>query len=108
MRLKDKVALVTGGGRGIGRDIALAYAKEGAHVVVAEIDPATAKATSADIAKTGVRSIGVATDVSKSADIARLVMTVAKELRRSSKRYGLATQCIGAGQGISTIVEAMG
>lgn len=39
---------------------------------------------------------------------ARLVMTVAKELRRSGKRYGLATQCIGAGQGISTIVEAMG
>jgi len=38
---------------------------------------------------------------------ARLVMTVAKELRRSGKRYGLATQCIGAGEGISTIVEAM-
>ena len=34
---------------------------------------------------------------------ARLVMTVAKELRRSKKRYGLATQCIGAGMGISTI-----
>lgn len=38
---------------------------------------------------------------------ARLVMTVAKELRRSGKRYGLATQCIGSGQGISTILEAM-
>jgi acetyl-CoA acetyltransferase family protein len=38
---------------------------------------------------------------------ARLVMTVAKEVRRSGKRYGLATQCIGAGQGISTILEAM-
>ena len=38
---------------------------------------------------------------------ARLVMTVAKELRRSNKRYGLATQCIGAGQGISTIIEAL-
>jgi 3-oxo-5,6-didehydrosuberyl-CoA/3-oxoadipyl-CoA thiolase len=36
---------------------------------------------------------------------ARLVLTVAKELRRSGKRYGLATQCIGAGMGISTIVE---
>ncbi len=36
---------------------------------------------------------------------ARLVTTVAMELRRSGKRYGLATQCIGAGMGISTILE---
>jgi acetyl-CoA acetyltransferase family protein len=36
---------------------------------------------------------------------ARLVTTVAKELRRSGKRYGLATQCIGAGMGISTVIE---
>ena len=36
---------------------------------------------------------------------ARLVVTVARELRRSGTRYGLATQCIGAGMGISTIVE---
>ena len=38
---------------------------------------------------------------------ARLVLTVAKELRRSNTRYGLATQCIGAGMGISTILERM-
>jgi acetyl-CoA acetyltransferase family protein len=38
---------------------------------------------------------------------ARLVTTVAKELRRSGGRYGLATQCIGAGMGISTIVERL-
>jgi len=37
----------------------------------------------------------------------RLLMTVAKELRRSGKKYGLATQCIGAGQGASTILEAL-
>jgi NAD(P)-dependent dehydrogenase (short-subunit alcohol dehydrogenase family) len=82
VRLKDKVAIITGAGRGIGRDISLAYAREGAHVVVAEIDPATAKATADDIARAGVRSIGVATDVSKSADIARLVETTIKEFGR--------------------------
>ncbi len=38
---------------------------------------------------------------------ARLVSTVAHELRRSGKRYGLATQCIGAGMGISTVIEAL-
>jgi acetyl-CoA acetyltransferase family protein len=38
---------------------------------------------------------------------ARLVSTVAHELRRSGKKYGLATQCIGVGMGISTIIEAM-
>ena len=38
---------------------------------------------------------------------ARLVLTVAKEIRRSGKKYGLATQCIGSGQGISTMVQAM-
>jgi acetyl-CoA acyltransferase len=38
---------------------------------------------------------------------ARLVLTVAKELRRSNTRYALATQCIGAGMGISTILERM-
>lgn len=38
---------------------------------------------------------------------ARLVLTVAHELRRSGGKYGLATQCIGAGMGISTIIEAV-
>jgi len=38
---------------------------------------------------------------------ARLVATVAKELRRSGGRYGLATQCIGAGMGISTVLERL-
>ena len=70
MRLKDRVAIVTGGGRGIGRDIALAYAREGAHVVIAEIDAVTAEATATEA---GNGSIGVACDVSKSADIKRLV-----------------------------------
>jgi acetyl-CoA acetyltransferase len=38
---------------------------------------------------------------------ARLVLTVAHELRRSGGKYALATQCIGAGMGISTIIESL-
>ncbi len=79
MRLKEKVAVVTGGGRGIGRDIVLAYAREGAHVVVNDIDPATAAATAKEA---GGKSIGVAADVAKSTDIARLIENTVSELGR--------------------------
>ena len=79
MRLKDKVALVTGGGRGIGRDIVLAYAREGAHVVVNDVDPATAEATSKEAAGLGSKSLAVVADVAKAADINRLIDTIIKE-----------------------------
>ena len=82
MRLKNKVALVTGGGRGIGRDIALAYAREGAHVVINDVDPATAAATAKDAAALGSKSLAIVADVAKSADIARIVETVVKERGR--------------------------
>jgi NAD(P)-dependent dehydrogenase (short-subunit alcohol dehydrogenase family) len=82
MRLKNKIAIVTGGGRGIGRDIALAYAHEGAHVAIADIDPATAQATAADAGKIGSKSIAVVADVSKPDDIARLVDATMTEFGR--------------------------
>src|ERR1019366_3214545 len=82
MRLKDRVAIVTGGGRGIGRDIALAYAREGAHVVINDVDPQTAAATAKDAAALGSKSLAVVADVAKSADITRMIDTVIAERGR--------------------------
>src|ERR1700681_4141570 len=73
MRLKDKVAIVTGSGRGIGRDIALAYAQEGAQVVVSDIDPKTTEATAAETARFGQKSLALPADIAKADDIKRLI-----------------------------------
>ena len=62
-RLQDKVAIVTGAGRGIGAAIARCFAQEGAAVVVAELDPATGAAMARALTDAGARSLFVQTDV---------------------------------------------
>lgn len=63
MRLKDRVAIVTGGGVGIGKAYSYGLAKEGAKVVVADIQEAEAKKVAADIKQSGGEAIAVAVDV---------------------------------------------
>src|SRR5438128_11010616 len=63
MRLKDRVAIVTGGGVGIGKAYAHGLAKEGAKVVVADIQEAEAKKVAADVKQAGGEAIAVAVDV---------------------------------------------
>lgn len=82
MRLKDKVALITGAGRGIGRDIALAYAREGAHVVINDVDPATSEITARDAAQIGGQTLAVVASVADTADVNRLIDTVVRERGR--------------------------
>jgi 3-hydroxybutyrate dehydrogenase len=63
MRLKDKVAVVTGAASGIGKEIAHAFAREGARIVIADLNQAGADATAAEMNGAERRAIGVAMDV---------------------------------------------
>jgi NAD(P)-dependent dehydrogenase (short-subunit alcohol dehydrogenase family) len=80
--LTDQVAIVTGGGGGIGRAIALAYASVGAHVVIADIIPERCEETVARALQLGVRALGVPTDVSDTSQIAALVEAAANHFGR--------------------------
>ena len=62
-KLDGRVALITGSGRGIGRGAALALAKEGAHIAVAELDTVTAKSAAEEIQALGVRAIALPGDI---------------------------------------------
>jgi 3-hydroxybutyrate dehydrogenase len=64
MRLKDKVAIVTGAASGIGKEIAVIFARQGAKVAIADLDQNAADAAASEIDPTGKRVVGVAMDVS--------------------------------------------
>jgi NAD(P)-dependent dehydrogenase (short-subunit alcohol dehydrogenase family) len=76
MRVKDKVALVTGAGAGIGKASAILLAREGARVGVADFDAAAAEATTEIIREAGGEAISIAGDVSVESDCARMVEAV--------------------------------
>src|SRR5262249_51443898 len=72
-KLAGKVAVVTGSGRGIGAAIAIRYAREGAKVVVTDIDAANADANPAQITAEGNEAIAVRTDVSDEDQVDALI-----------------------------------
>ena len=63
MKLQDKIAIVTGSAAGIGKEIALTYAREGAKVVIADMNKEAAEATAQELRGTGAQAMSVAMDV---------------------------------------------
>ena len=82
MKLRGKTALVTGAGRGIGRAIALALGREGADVAVADINRETAGAVCREIEKEEGRALAVAVDLTKRAEVDRMVEQVCAQFGR--------------------------
>jgi NAD(P)-dependent dehydrogenase (short-subunit alcohol dehydrogenase family) len=75
-RLKGKVAIITGAGSGIGRAGAMLFAREGAAVAVADINPESGRRVAAKIHESGGRSLFVPTDVGDTANVRHLVALV--------------------------------
>jgi NAD(P)-dependent dehydrogenase (short-subunit alcohol dehydrogenase family) len=80
--LSDQVAVITGGGGGIGRAIALAYAAAGAHVVIGDIVPERCAETAARVAEMGRQALAVPTDVMDTGQIKTLVDKAADHFGR--------------------------
>lgn len=91
--LKDKVALVTGGASGIGRAVALAWAREGARVVVSDVDRDGGEETAEAVRAAGSEALFAAADVGKPEDCEALV-------QRAVQKFGrLDIACNNAGIG---------
>jgi D-sorbitol dehydrogenase (acceptor) len=78
MKLRDKVAMVTGGARGIGAAIARRYGAEGALVMIADVNEDGAQRAAAEIEAAGGRAFACGFDVTRQADLDRLLQTVAE------------------------------
>jgi NAD(P)-dependent dehydrogenase (short-subunit alcohol dehydrogenase family) len=81
MRLKNKVAVITGAGSGIGRESALLFAQEGAKVVAVDLNDKAAQDTVRDVTAAGGTATAVRADVSKNADCENMI-------RVAEKTYG--------------------
>jgi NAD(P)-dependent dehydrogenase (short-subunit alcohol dehydrogenase family) len=81
-RLKDKIALVTGSGAGIGRAVARLFAEQGAHVFVTDVDGDAAGKVAAEITAAGHGATAMTVDVSRGQDVQALMRTIEQQHRR--------------------------
>lgn len=91
MRFKDKVCLVTGAGSGIGRATALAFGREGAKVVVTDINLENARKTVEILRGSHSEAIAIKVDISKREDVENMVKTAVETFGR----LDCAANCAG-------------
>lgn len=82
MRLQEKVSVVTGAGRGIGKAIALRFSEEGARVVVNDIDLSYAESVAGKLNEIGREALAVKADVSKSEEVERMFQRAVQQFGR--------------------------
>jgi len=82
MRLAEKKAVVTGGGQGIGRTIALTLAKEGADIAIYDVNLDTARVVADEIISIGRRALAIKCDVSKREQVSQATKQVLDEFKR--------------------------
>ena len=78
-RLEGKVAFITGAASGIGKEIALEFAREGAQIIIADLNQQGADATAAEIEKAGGKAISIAVDVTDEAQVEAAAQKAIKE-----------------------------
>jgi meso-butanediol dehydrogenase/(S,S)-butanediol dehydrogenase/diacetyl reductase len=84
MKLEGQVALVTGAARGIGKTIALALARDGADVAIADLDEVGAEATAGEIEQLGRHAFAMACDVGSHEQVQAVVTATIAKLGRST------------------------
>jgi 3-oxoacyl-[acyl-carrier protein] reductase len=72
MKLKDKTVLITGGGSGLGREMALTFAREGAKIGVNDIRPESAQNVTTEVTRAGGKAVALVADVSSSAAVKKM------------------------------------
>ena len=77
--MNGQTAIITGGGRGIGKAIAESFARRGANIVIVDVNLDIAMETASELEKTGVKSLAMKADVSNSTDVANIFENTLKE-----------------------------
>jgi NAD(P)-dependent dehydrogenase (short-subunit alcohol dehydrogenase family) len=104
LAVPDKVAIVTGGGTGIGRSIALEFAKAGAHVVLASRTVANLEKVAAEVRACGRNALVIQTDVSQKPDVDRMVARTVETFGR----VDILVNNAGVGSGIGDDGHGLG